>query len=232
MWPLTNFDKNLGKELQSKQNLNGNNILKKKCATLSLLSLVLTLQALSTSNSTDEEEYAGCSSQIQTTLSYVSLKVPRRIAALPQVVAAADRHKLSSNALNDVLASLIRECNGNVQDFILSTSSTLRARQLVRSKQFENIKQDFRKNLQTEFFTIHWDEKLLKEGSDFKPTEHIAILSSHGNEIKMLGTMNIQSGSGLNQANAMKEMLDEWEIGDLCVAMCFDTTAANTQWWK
>ena len=158
----------------------------------------------------------------------VSLEVPRQITKLPQSIAAADRHKISSNALNDVLAALIRECHGNVNDFVLSTSTTLRSRQVVRSTEFEKIKEDFKNTLKSEFFTIHWDEKLLTEGNDFQATEHIAILSSHGDAVKLLGTTKLESGSGLNQAMSIKHMLDDWDIEELCVAMCFDTTASNT----
>ena len=96
----------------------------------------------STSSST-EEDIAGCSDSIITKSQYVTLQVPRQIATLPQVVSAADRHKMSSNALNDVLSSLIKECNGNVNDFILSTSSTLRARQATRSQEFIKIKEQY-----------------------------------------------------------------------------------------
>ena len=54
------------------------------------------------------------------------------------------------------------------------------------------------------------------------------ILSSHENNIKLLETTRSESGSGLNQANAIKNMLDEWDIQELCLGMCFDTTASNT----
>jgi len=74
---------------------------------------------------------------------------------------------------------------------------------------------------------MHWDEKL-KQGDDYLPKEHIAILSSHRDHIKFLGTTRLERGSGLNQANAKKSLLDEWNIQDLCLAMCFDTTASNT----
>ena len=38
----------------------------------------------------------------------------------------------------------------------------------------------------------------------------------------------LESGSGLNQANAVKNMLDEWDTCELRLGMCFDTTASNT----
>ena len=91
-----------------------------------------------------------------------------------------------------------------------------------------NIKNKFSSDLRERFFSIQWDEKLLKQGDDYEPKEHIAILSSHGNDIKLLGTTRLDSGTGLNQDNAIKNMLDEWDIQELCLGMCFDTTASNT----
>ena len=41
-------------------------------------------------------------------------------------------------------------------------------------------------------------------------------------------TTGFRRGTGLQQAEAIKELLDEWDLTDSCVAMCFDTTAANT----
>ena len=69
---------------------------------------------------------------------FITLNVPRRITSLPQVVAAADKHKLSSNALNDVLAGLIKDSGCDVNDFIISASTTRRARQTARSNEFEH----------------------------------------------------------------------------------------------
>ena len=74
-----------------------------------------------------------------------------------------------------------------------------------------NTKNKFSSDLRDRFFSIHWDEKLLKQGDDYEPKEHIAILSSHGNDIKLLGTTRLESGCGLNQANAIKNMLDKWD---------------------
>ena len=158
---------------------------------------------------------------------FITLNVPR-ITSIPQGVAAADRHKVSSNALNDVVTGLIKDGGGDVNDFITSARTTRRARQTARSNEFEHTKNKFSSNLRDCFFSIHWDEKLLKQGDDYKPKQHIAILSSHGNDIKLLGTTRLESGSGLNQANAIKNMLDEWDIQELCLGMCFDTTASNT----
>ena len=47
-----------------------------------------------------------------------------------------------------------------------------------------------------------------------------------------MGTTGLRRSTGLQQAEAIKELLDEWDLTDSCVAMCFDTTAANTGWFS
>ena len=84
--------------------------------------------------------------------------------------------------------------------------------------------------LDDHYFTIHWDEKLLKCGRAYTHKEHLAVLASstNGKLVKLLGITDLDSGTGLNQAKAVKNMLEEWIIERQCVAMCFDTTASNT----
>ena len=84
--------------------------------------------------------------------------------------------------------------------------------------------------LDDHYFKIHWDEKLLKCGKAYTHKEHLAVLASstNGKLVKLLGITDLDSGTGLNQAKAVKNMLEEWSIEQRCVAMCFDTTASNT----
>ena len=70
----------------------------------------------------------------------ILLHVPRNIASTSQVVMTADRHKISSNALNDIIASIIRESQGCIEDFVLSQMSTLRGRKKLRFLKFESVK--------------------------------------------------------------------------------------------
>ena len=160
----------------------------------------------------------------------ILLHVPRNIASTSQVVMTADRHKISSNALNDIIASIIRESQGCVEDFVLSQISTLRGRKKLRSLKFESVKEHFLAGLDNHYFTIHWDEKLLKCGKAYTHKEHLAVLASstNGKLVKLLGITDLDSGTGLNQAKAVKNMLEEWIIEQRCVAMCFDSTASNT----
>ena len=77
--------------------------------------------------------------------------MPRRITSLPQVVAAADRRKLSSNVLNDVLTGLIKDSEDDVNDFIINTITARRARQTARSNEFEQIKNKLSSDLRSFF---------------------------------------------------------------------------------
>ena len=69
----------------------------------------------------------------------ILLHVPRNIASTSQLVMTADRLKISSNALNDIIASIMRECQGCVEDFVLSQMSTFRGRKKLRSLKFESL---------------------------------------------------------------------------------------------
>ena len=152
----------------------------------------------------------------------------RNIASTSQVVMTADRHKISSNALNDIIASIISESQGCV-NFVLSQMSTLRGRKKLCSFKFKSVKENFLAGLDDHYVTIHWDEKLLKCGKAYTHKEHLAVLanSTNGKLVKLLGITDLGSGTGLNQAKAVKNMLEEWSIEQRCVAMYFDTTASN-----
>ena len=107
--------------------------------------------------------------------------------------------------------------------------STLRGRKKLRSLKFESVKKSFLAGLDN-YFTIHWNEKVLKCGKAYTHKEHLAVLASstNGKLVKLLGITDHDSGTGLNQAKAVKNMLEEWSIEQRCVAMCFDTSASNT----
>ena len=107
------------------------------------------------------------------------MNIPRQISAPTQDAEAVDRHILYNNAVNDALAVLIRDCGGDVMDFVLSTSKALRMRRIAPSRQFENVKLSFNPDIRGEFCTMHRDEKLSREGDDLTSKEHIAILASY-----------------------------------------------------
>ena len=48
-----------------------------------------------------------------------------------EVIAAADWHNLTNNAVNNVLVVLIRGCNRSMDDLVLSTGIAFQARKFV-----------------------------------------------------------------------------------------------------
>lgn len=43
-----------------------------------------------------------------------------------------------------------------------------------------------------------------------------------------MGVPSLENSTGISQAEAVSDSLQEWGIGDKIVGMCFDTTASNT----
>ena len=146
------------------------------------------LEGISSSSETDSTESELQLQSIIATTSqpdFVRLNVPKRIVTASQVVAAADRYQISSNALNDIFTAVIRESDSNVNDFIISKASTLKDRKEVRELKFNRIKKNFKSTITGEFFTIYWDEKLVKLRVYMKQMPLIAVLSSNEIDFKL-----------------------------------------------
>lgn len=58
--------------------------------------------------------------------------------------------------------------------------------------------------------------------------DRIAILVSGDGVDKLLAVPKLTSGTGQAQADAVMEVLRDWEVEDRIVALTFDTTASNT----
>ena len=80
-------------------------------------------------------------SEISTSLKCAKIYSPsmcqKELTRSLQVVGAANRHKLFSSALNDVLAALIKDSGCYVNDFIMSASTTRRAGQTARGNKLQ-----------------------------------------------------------------------------------------------
>ena len=159
-------------------------------------------QSPSSSKSFSDFEDQQLSPRYQPAPNLDELKVPQKILSTPKVIAAVDRHKLSSNAFDDVFAAIVRASGGNLNNFVISTSTTSRANKNVRTKMFQKAETNLKKAIKHEFVSIHCDEKLMKERGDFTPTEHIAVLCSCHNGTKLQETTTLESGTGKNQAEA------------------------------
>ena len=125
-------------------------------------------------------------SKYKATLDIIEMKVRRRILNSPDIVAAVDRHRLSPYAFRDVFAAIVGANGGNVNDFVLSTSTSSGTIKKVDTEMLNNVKRLEGFSVD-EFVSIGWDEKMIQEGKDFAAFEHITFLSSHCNKLKCWG---------------------------------------------
>ena len=113
---------------------------------------------------------------------------------------------------------------GNLDDFVLSTSSCRLARNQMRNEISQEVKDQFIMN-KPKHVTIHWD------GKRFSDEERLAILASGAPnyiEGKLLGVPKVLNGTGRIQADANIELLEAYQISNDIQALVFDTTAANS----
>jgi hypothetical protein len=59
-------------------------------------------------------------------------------------------------------------------------------------------------------------------------TDRLAVVVTGCNTEKILGIVKIAVGTGVAQANATFHLLTLWDVSEVTVGTCFDTTAANT----
>ena len=84
--------------------------------------------------------------------SFVTLELPRKITSMPQVAAAAERPQLSSNASVSIVCSVIKDSGSDVNDFILSTNTTRRARKKFAISNFNILNSHFMHQLKKKHF--------------------------------------------------------------------------------
>ena len=149
------------------------------------------------SDQTDQNHFVFCSSDSMSSTSFehsdsdcsvisektskqdetlVTLLAPRNILQSKEISTAADRLKISDNSLTMLIASFIKACKGDINDFNLSRSTVRRARSGSRLEIPQAIMRDMfhtpPKNI-----ALHWDGKLIQDRLGNKH-EALAILVS------------------------------------------------------
>ncbi|XP_065681331.1 uncharacterized protein LOC105843071 [Hydra vulgaris] len=137
-------------------------------------------------------------------------------------------HKQHASMINSIIAKL----GGNVAEFKSSTSTALRAADKVIHDESKRIKDDLRslrkinKNILVQ---LHFDGKVCHEYTDGKKLEQdrLAILINANKETHLLGIPPISSGTGENQKNAIRDILNSFNLTDNIQAVTFDTNRIN-----
>ncbi|KAG0725879.1 hypothetical protein GWK47_037739 [Chionoecetes opilio] len=114
----------------------------------------------------------------------------------------------------------------------LRTRGTKSVLSLISSEPLTELGSTLAKDIKETFspltpLTVHWDGKILPQ-DDGTRAERLAILVTGEGVEKLLGVPKLHSGTGDAAATAVFEALEDWGVQERVVAMCFDTTSANT----
>ena len=176
------------------------------------------------------EDFVGPSVRRSKKPDTVPLLVPRNI--VETVALNSKRFKLSDVATASNIALIVNESNGNLDDFILSTSTVRRRGISAVKKNAEEIKDSFKHNLSSKDLTLHFDGKSVKEftGGQHLEQERIAIIvtSPTLEQPQVLGVPPAESSKGVDQQQVVENVLEEWGLKEHIMALGFDTTASNT----
>ena len=176
----------------------------------------------------DEEYVAPCTRTKKPDV--IPLLVPRNI--VKTLALNSKRFKISDAATSSNLALVINESNGNLDDFVLSTSTVRREGIAAVKKNAQDVMIKFKENLTSKDLTLHFDGKSVKEftGGKHLEQERIAVIvSSPSLETpQVLGVPAAQSSKGTDQMEVVTKLIEDWEVTDHIMALGFDTTASNT----
>ena len=128
-----------------------------------------------------------------------------------------------------LVASFIKACQGDVNDFCLLRSTTYRARIANRLQISDEIFQEIRET-SSQDLALHWDHELTKDCFGNKHEALSVLVSSTYKEGKLLGVQRLEKASGTAQADASYDLLEVWNLKQHVKALVFDTTASNTSW--
>ena len=111
----------------------------------------------------------------------LTLTVPRNITGRA-VAATLDRCNISSEAASHVLASVVKEGGGDLDEVSISASTIRRRRSANRKVLSDQMKLRFSPSSHT---VVHWNGKLLDEHGEGK-SERLTVMVSENNSVTVL----------------------------------------------
>jgi hypothetical protein len=143
----------------------------------------------------------------------------------PELVAVLDRAKVSNRDATRIVNAAAKSMNIDINSLTSSRTSIQRTRQKVREQTATRLKDQF---VGTGAYVVHWDGKILPNITNKESVDRLPIIVSGLCKEKLLGVPKLASGTGIQQATAVHNMLEEWGLASTIQAMCFDTTSSNT----
>lgn len=142
------------------------------------------------------------------------------------VAAALDRTKVTSRNATFIISEIASSLGHDVSSFNINKSSIHRTRALQRATISNKLRSEF--SCSSVPLSVHWDGKLMEDLTFKKHVDRLPVLISGIRVEQLLGVPKLLSGTGEEQAAAVVHCLEEWGVVENVVALCFDTTAANT----
>ena len=162
-----------------------------------------------------------------------NIYIPGNILQNENLVSLMARIDMSHSQACSFIQTLIKECGGNPRNVHLTVNYSFRHRQETMHNASLYIKERFKPNFP---LGLHWDGKSMDdigEGSHGSTERLAVIVSDFEGNTKFLGAPKVPIGvepgmAGINYANAVIHLVNEWKLQDCIASMNFDTTNSNT----
>ena len=171
----------------------------------------------------------------------ITVTMPRNVFMSPDLISSLDRTKTTDRGAMRILGPVFQTFeteDGNrleLEELVLSKSTIWRVRREHRNELAEQARAEFKLNMPL-LLSLGWDGKLIMDMSNKKhEMESIVVCGAPGyTEGKIIDVIELTdedgrpTSTGLAQADAVFDSVEEWGVSDRIVAFNFDTTASNT----
>lgn len=142
------------------------------------------------------------------------------------VVSVLDKCKITDRNAVLIIAAVAQSLGHDLKSLVINRSSIKRYRENLRAAKAANIKTTFQ-SIELDAAVIHWDGKMLSNLLERKLVDRLPIILTNGKTEKLLGIPELKTGTGLDQANAIQDVLEDWGLSECIKALCCDTTNSN-----
>ena len=149
----------------------------------------------------------------------ITLEVPRKLFASPEIVSMIDRTQLSSRKAVGVAAAILKSAGADLTDFSISKSQVHRQRDKCRSVLAVEALEEFKAN-KPEHTALHWDSNLVDDSHGTR-SERLAVpVSGEPSYVegKLLGVPDLVDGdghatsTGLAQFEGARDLVELWDL--------------------
>ena len=188
----------------------------------------------------DDEDYVD-KSRKEKRSERITVTIPRKVFMTPDLISALDRTKTTDRGAMRILAPVFKTFETedgkrlDLEDLVFGKSTIWKVRQEQRNKLAEEAKAEFKLHMPL-LLSLGWDGKLITDMLNEKhEMESIVVCGApRFTEGKIIDVIELTdehgrpTSTGLAQADAVFDSVEEWGVSERIVAFNFDTTASNT----